>query len=398
MFGHASNGVSPPGGGFRDSRGFAPLSPPSDREALPRLGWYLYLLTKDVLGFRCSNASFVSCLELVLASLGAVVWNMSPRSLPSLAEAGGASGDEGGGGGGGRVGGGVGGGGGGGGAGGDGGGDSSGAGTVAEGGTQDSVDSLAAVGTQDTVGTWTTEGGSQEGGGGGEAGMDVDGAEMTGVAGGGGGGGSRGGYGGEAALLAALSASGRCPASDVRAMSSRVVEVIEALLQEGIVVSHANAYTSPTAAAARATNSFSSGGGQPGPTATAADDDSAGKGVGGGIDRPAAAGDDKDPMVAEGGRGEAEAGTPAATGGEITSPKEKEEVSTGGGEGVARGGPTSPPLAGRADRVAGVFHPSVAAENAARLDACYWARVSARGRGGGVEVLDEAFVLTPSLR
>lgn len=56
----------------------------------------------------------------------------------------------------------------------------------------------------------------------------------------------------------------------------------------------------------------------------------------------------------------------------------------------------------------GVFHPSVAAENAARLEECYWVRVSEREAaeeiegggegGGGIRVLDEAFVLTPSLR
>lgn len=57
--------------------------------------------------------------------------------------------------------------------------------------------------------------------------------------------------------------------------------------------------------------------------------------------------------------------------------------------------------AARVDRVAGVFHPSVLVENATRLDECYWIRVSEQGlegEGGGIRILDEAFVLTPSLR
>lgn len=66
------------GGGGHDWPGdFEALSPPDDPEALPRLGWYVYLFTKDVLGFRSSNAAFVKCLQVLLASLGVVIWNAS---------------------------------------------------------------------------------------------------------------------------------------------------------------------------------------------------------------------------------------------------------------------------------------------------------------------------------
>ncbi|CAN0096976.1 unnamed protein product, partial [Ectocarpus sp. 13 AM-2016] len=297
--------------------GFPLPLPPSDPQALPRLGWYLYLLTKDVLGFRSSNAAFVRCLNLVLAALGAVVWNSSSSSSSSssprgcysrrhsslLSEGTGASG---------RL----------------------------EGGRE--VVSSPAAGSEPTTAVAAQRAGNE----GGEA---VE--SQTTATGGGGGGGDGGGgtYGGEAALLAKLSASGRCPAKEVRAMSAHVVEVIEALLQEGIVVSHH--------APAPATSSPCIGGEHGTAVATAA----------------AAAADVSlmDTTAAE------------SSAAPVDVPRHQQ-------------------LASRAERVAGVFHPSVAGENVDRLDACYWARVSQRGGGGGGGhrgvVLDEAFVLTPDLR
>lgn len=143
-------------------------------------------------------------------------------------------------------------------------------------------------------------------------------------------------------------------------MSARVVEVIEALLREGIVVSRhpSPSGSSPTEAGGR----------------DEVGDTDASK-----------ANREEDPTTA----------TPA------TGSAGAEAVSAAGHEGAE----SSESVAGRAERVAGVFHSSVAAENADRLDACYWARVSqsqqARregGRGGGGVMLDEAFVLTPDLR
>lgn len=285
--------------------GFPLPLPPSDPQALPRLGWYLYLLTKDVLGFRSSNAAFVRCLNLVLAALGAVVWNSSCSSFPRgccysrrrssvLSDGSGASGG-------------------------------------AEGGTEGA--STPAADCEPTA-VAAPRAGSE----GGEA---VE-SETTATGGGDGGGGT---YGGEAALLAKLSASGRCPAKEVRAMSARVVEVIEALLQEGIVVSH-------HAPAPAATSSPCAGG----PGATIAADADADVSLMDAADEGAAP---------------------------VDAPRHEQ-------------------LASRAERVAGVFHPSVAGENVDRLDACYWARVSQRGPSGGAlhrgVVLDEAFVLTPDLR
>eukprot|EP00752_Nemacystus_decipiens_P011146 g9903.t1 len=165
-------------------------------------------------------------------------------------------------------------------------------------------------------------------------------------------GGGGGSYGGEAALLAKLSASGRCPAKEVRAMSARVVGVIEALLKEGIVVSH----------------------------------------------RPYPAGSSPPTVAAAAGLVEGESTAAGAVATTITT-NTAAATSPAGREGAG----SSASVAGRAELVAGVFHSSVAAENADRLDACYWARVSQsqqarRGGARGGVVLDEAFVLTPDLR
>ena len=120
----------------------------------------------------------------------------------------------------------------------------------------------------------------------------------------------------------ALSACGKCPADEVRAMSARVVEVVEVLLREGVVVSHDSSCSTPNPAA----------------TAAAA-------AAGGGEVAPEAA----DHGEVSPARAEAEAGAPR-----------KGDVA----------GITSP-VTSRAERVAGVFHASVAAENASRLDRCY---------------------------
>lgn len=344
-----ANGASPTAGGDEGEGAFVPLSPPADPEALPRLGWYLYLLTKDVLGFRSSNVAFVRCLNLVLAALGAVVWNSSICCLPF---------------------------------------------PPSEDGSYATGAKKTGVG--DAVSTPLTGAAASEGAAGAAAGV-VTGGVAAGaknrVSTPGGEGGS---YGGEAALLAALSESGRCPASDVRAMSEQVVGVMEALLDEGILVSHHWAYSSPTAAAP--------GGKAKAPAAESPQASAESTSGGGSNDanmpgdalaegRPASA----TPTV--GGRGNTESV-------ELADPR---AVSAGreSGAGVgsknvpgkgARAEESSSPLAGRAERVAGVFHPAVAAENAARLDACYWARLSQRGDSGGVGLLDETFVLTPSLR
>ncbi|CAN0177481.1 unnamed protein product, partial [Ectocarpus fasciculatus] len=144
--------------------------------------------------------------------------------------------------------------------------------------------------------------------------------ETTATGGGGGGGDGGGGtYDGEAALLAKLSASGRCPAKEVRAMSARVVEVIEALLQEGIVVSHH--------APAPATSSPCTGG--------------------------------LDTTIAG-----------AAAAADVSLMDTADESAAA----PVTDAPRHQQLASRAERVAGVFHPSVAGENVDRLDACYWAR------------------------
>ncbi|CAM9756816.1 unnamed protein product, partial [Laminaria digitata] len=348
--------VSPSGEGD-DAAAAQPLSPPSDPQALPRLGWYLYLLTKDVLGFRSSNASFMRCLNLVLAALGAVVWNSSPRyssssfssssssahASPQRMEA--AQRPEGAESGSGLGGGGVG-------------------GVASEGAVapekeeEEEEEAIGIdVGVGDGVGEASECGRAAGGGGGGGGGGSGGGGGCGGSSGGGDVGGigdSDGdcGYGGEAALLVALSACGKCPADEVRAMSARVVEVIEVLLQEGIVVSHHSSCSTPNPAAA------------------------------------------------------APGGDEAAEGGVETSPEAADHrgaspVGVEAGVGPPREGDVagfSLPVAGRAERVAGVFHASVAAENASRLDRCYWSRVSERAGRGGVGVLDEAFVLTPGLR
>lgn len=349
------NGVSSPVEGGDAAAGLSlSLSPPSDPQALPRLGWYLYLLTKDVLGFRTSNASFVRCLNLVLAALGAVVWNSSPRfsSLSSLhaspQHVGGRSAD-----------------------GCNSGSEEGGVAVAVEGNSPEGVGAGSVGGVDKAAASPAAAALEEEAGG---AGMDMGvsvgagtgiASECAGGAGGGrggdgngdggGGGGVDGdvgggvggfGYGGEAALLVALSACGKCPADEVRAMSARVVEVLEVLLREGIVVSHTSSCSTPNPATA----------------AVAAAD--------GGDSAPEAA--------------------------------DRREVSpAGAGTGVDPAGDVAgiaSPVTGRAERVAGVFHASVAAENASRLDSCYWARVSERAGRGGVGVLDEAFVLTPGLR
>lgn len=248
--------------GAHDAGRSASLPPSADPEALPRLGWYLYLVTKELLEFRSTNAAFMSCLNLVLGSLGALIWNSSSRSVSATTDE-----DH-------RV---------------------QQKGLATANGGERAVGITAGADSRQAAASPPS--GTDEGeGAGGRSGAE-------------------GGYASEASLLAALSTSGRCPASEVRAMSARVVEVIEALLFEGIVVSHTSTSSSQTSSGASC---------NPG----------------------------------------------------------------------TKVGDTS-----RAKAVAGVFHPVVAADNVARLDACYWARISQRSDGfGGRGVLDETFVLTPSLR
>ena len=146
-----------------------------------------------------------------------------------------------------------------------------------------------------------------------------------------------------------MSACGKCPADEVRAMSARVVGVIEVLLREGIVVSHHSSCSTPNPAAAAA--AAAAGGGDAAPEAP----------------------DHREI-------------SPAGAEAEVEAPREGDVAGI------------SSPVTGRAERVAGVFHAAVAAENASRLDRCYWARLSERAGRGGVGVLDETFVLTPGLR
>lgn len=258
-----SNGTASVTEGAHDAGRSAFFPSSADPEALLRLGWYLYLVTKEILEFRSTNAAFMSCLNLVLGALGALIWNSSSRSASASTD---------------------------------------------EDHRLQQKGLVTANGGERAVGITAGDDSRQ---GATSSASDMDEGECAG-----GRGGSEGGYGSEASLLAALSASGRCPASEVRAMSARVVEVIETLLFEGIVVSHTSTSSSQTSSGA----------------------------------------------------------------------------STNLGTKV---GDTS-----RAQAVAGVFHPAVAADNAARLDACYWARISQRTVGGfgGRGVLDETFVLTPSLR
>lgn len=252
-----SNGTASVAEGAHDAGRSALLPSSADPEALLRLGWYLYLVTKEILEFRSTNAAFMRCLNLILGSLGALIWNSSSRSASANTD---------------------------------------------EDDQLQQKELVTANGGERDVGITAGAASSASGMGEGECS--------------GGRGGAKGGYGSEANLLAALSASGRCPASEVRAMSARVVEVIETLLFEGIVVSHTSTSSSQT------------------------------------------------PLGAS------------------SNPGKKVDDTS------------------RAQAVAGVFHPVVAADNAARLDACYWARISQRTVGGfgGRGVLDETFVLTPSLR
>lgn len=343
---------------------------PSDPEALPRLGWYLYLLTKDLLGFRSSNAAFVRCLQVVLASLGVVVWNSSPRgaslacSSPASSAATsprangsadieareeGAGKDEG---------------------------DCVSHDENAEKRSSpesvantDSSDMAGAVKTIEVGGTRTRPSASST-----SSTSVRDGRKEHSAGFGDRSGGAGCGYVGERALLAALSASGRCSADEVRAMSARVVEVIEALLDQEVVVSVTSSDLLAMTAAKNISPTPAAGGETPAAAAEEGNvDDAKHWPEGGASVRTASDENAQDPPDHEKETSEAEANDVIGT----------------------------PVAAGRAGKVAGVFHPSVAAENAARLDSYYWASVSARrteGEGGGIRVLDEAFVLTPSLR
>ena len=324
--GASSNDTAPMAEGDHDKGYQASLAPSTDPEALPRLGWYLYLVTKEVLGFGSSNVAFMRCLNLVLGTLGALVWNSSPRSLSAASDEDRSHGKE-------RV-------------------------VIHEGERTAGVSTRAVsrrAATSLTV--EMSEGECAEGGDGSGGGCESE-------------------YDSEASLLAAISASGRCPANEVRAMSAKVVEVIEALLEEGIIVSNCSAYSSPTSSSGKTGGAFPSDSPPHGESSSSA---VTSKAVGG---------------------GESPNGGGNAAARAIDSPAPGSDNGTGTHTDVKITADFSGPLFCRAKRVAGVFHPFVAAQNAAKLDACYWARVSRRGAGGlgGVGVLDETFVLTPSLR
>lgn len=325
-----------PESGFTGAQHVTARSPDDLSEASFRLGWYLYLLARERLEVCSSNAVFVRCLQLVLGALGTVLWN-GCRHTVGLPPPGTLTSVR----------------------------------EIAESapasGEKGETCQAAAGAPKITAAIPTT---ALVGSGsapvplknerrtpGSENGVSNPGLDGTGSSVLGTGGGADGGVGvgvDERLFLEALSVKGRCQADGVAAMKVHVVGTAAELLKAGKLVSVPSDSQALDAMhgvrtsgdeTVKATGIGDHGGGALGLSVSAVE------------------------------------ATPTAQGHEEAPPKRTESAGVRDMEG-------SRPLEG-------IFHPSVVIENVRRLDECYWLRVSA---AGGIRVLDEAFVLSPSLR